>query len=336
MRSRQDRRWGVLCRLAAVLLVVGSACTGRAPTTTPRASHSGSRAPAAGGAAAGGGLIYFWASHDYPAELWSMRPDGSQQRLIYKMRLWAKRPAPSPDGRWIAFDGAPQDTPLPDESRGPQTISDFDVQIVRVDGGGRRTLAGTPEWEVDAQWSPDGSRLSYSRYRPGRVDDWRQSWIWTVGSDGRGARRLARGQFGRWSPDGSRLVLDAPARGSDGDLFVVDAHSGRVLRRLTATPALEQAAAWSPDGRKILFTRYRLDPPWLADVFIVDADGTGERRLTHAAGDDVAAAWSPDGRRVVFTSGRSGSDQVFVMNADGSNQRNLSRNRFEDEATSWQ
>jgi Tol biopolymer transport system component len=65
------------------------------------------------------------------------------------------------------------------------------------------------------------------------VDDWRQSWIWTVGSDGRGARRLARGQFGRWSPDGSRLVLDAPARGSDGDLFVVDAHSGRVLRRLT-------------------------------------------------------------------------------------------------------
>jgi TolB protein len=99
---------------------------------------------------------------------------------------------------------------------------------------------------------------------------------------------------------------------------------------------LEQAAAWSPDGRKILFTRYGLDPPWLADVFVVDADGTGARRLTHAAGDDVAAAWSPDGRRVVFTSGRSGSDQVFVMNADGSKQRNLSRNSFDDEATSWQ
>jgi TolB protein len=98
-----------------------------------------------------------------------------------------------------------------------------------------------------------------------------------------------------------------------------------VLRRLTATPAPEQAAAWSPDGSKILFTRSGLDSPWLADVFVVNADGTGERRLTHAAGDDVAAAWSPDGRRVAFTSRRSGSDQIFVMNADGSDQRNLSQ-----------
>jgi Tol biopolymer transport system component len=290
MRSRQDRRWGVLCWLAAVLLVVGSACTGRAPTTAPRASGSGSRAPAAGSADAGGGLIYFWASHGYPAELWSMQPDGSHQRLIYKTQLWAKRPAPSPDGRRIAFDGAPQDMPLPSQSDEPQMIGDFDVQIVRVDGSGRRTLAGTPEREVDAQWSPDGGRL----------------------------------------------VLDAPTLGSDGDLLVVAAHGGRVLRRLTATSALEQAAAWSPDGSKILFTRYSLDSPWLAEVFVVNADGTGERRLTHAAGDDVAAAWSPDGRKIAFTSGRSGSRQIFVMNADGSDQRNLSRNSFDDEATSWQ
>ena len=232
------------------------------------------------------------------------------------------------DGRWIAFDGDSPGTKRP--------LGDFDVQVVRVDGSGRRTLAGTPDWEVDAQWSPDGSRLSYSRYQDSGPDAWRRSWIWTVGSDGRDARRLARGQFARWSPDGSKLVLDAPTPGSDGDLFVVDAHRGRVLRRLTTTPALEQAAAWSPDGRKILFTRYSLDSPWLADVFVVNADGTGKRRLTHAAGDDVAAAWSPDGRRVVFTSARSGFDQIFVMDADGSNQRQLSRGNYRNEATSWQ
>src|SRR5262249_3003084 len=155
---------------------------------------------------------------------------------------------------------------------------DFDVQIVRVDGSGRRTLAGTPAWEVDAQWSPDGSQLSYSRYQGGGPDAWRRSRIWTVGSDGSGARLLARGPFARWPPDGSRLGLAAPPRGSDGALFVVDAQRGRVLRRLTATPALEQAAAWSPDGRKILFTRYSLDSPWLAEIFVVNADGTGERR----------------------------------------------------------
>ena len=164
--------------------------------------------------------------------------------------------------------------------------------------------------------------------------------LWSMWADGSHQRRIydthQNAKRPTPSPDGCKLVLDAPTPGSDSDLFVVDAHRGRVLRRLTTTPALEQAVAWSPDGRKILFTRYSLDSPWLADVFVVNADGTGKRRLTHAAGDDVAAAWSPDGRRVVFTSARSGFDQIFVMNADGSDQRQLSRGNYRNEATSWQ
>jgi Tol biopolymer transport system component len=114
------------------------------------------------------GLILFW--HDTPwPSLWSVRPDGTGLRRIYHTRQNAKRPRLSPDRKWIAFDGA---------APGKRPLTDFDVQTVRTDGTHRRTLAGTPEYELDAQWSPDGTRLSYSSYRhTGEADEWLGSRI---------------------------------------------------------------------------------------------------------------------------------------------------------------
>jgi TolB protein len=276
--------------------------------------------PGLASSSAGRGTIYFWSDRGRPS-LYAMDPDGSRARPVYRTPQNAKRPTPSPDGRWLAFDGA---------APGKRPMSDFDVQVVRTDGTGRRTLAGSRAYELDPAWSPDGSVLSYTRQTSG---DWRRSAIWLVRLDGRGRRRLARGQFARWSPDGRRLVLDAPTAGSDGDLFVVD-RGGRVRARLTDTPALEQPAGWSPDGRRVVFTRFDRDGP-RADVFVVDAAGGNERRLTRGAAQNVAAAWSPDGRQILFTSDRDGHEQVYAMRADGTQQRNLSRSRSADSATSW-
>ena len=269
---------------------------------------------------AAGDTIYFWSDRGRPS-LYAMAPDGSRVRPVYQTPQNAKRPTPSPDGRWLAFDGA---------APGKRPMSDFDVQIVRRDGTGRPTLAGTSAYELDPAWAPDGALLSFSRQLRG---DWRRSWIWLVRPDGGGSRRLTRGQFARWSPDGTRLVLDTPTARSDGDLVVVD-RNGRVGVRLTDTPELEQPAGWSPDGRQILFTRFDANGPG-ADVWVVDVTGRNERRLTRGSAQDVAAAWSPDGKRILFTSDRDGREQVYVMDVDGTRQRNLSRSRAADTATSW-
>ena len=251
-----------------------------------------------------------------------MRPDGSNQHLIYHAYANAKRPILSPNGSWIAFDGA---------SPSKQPFDDFDVQIVRTNGTGRHTVAGTTANEVDAQWSPDGRRLSFSRWP--RSADWRSSSVWTVGRDGKQLRRLGRGQFARWSPNGKRLVLDAPTKGSDGDLFIVNADgSGR--RRVTNTPDLEQPAGWSPDGRTILFTRYSASGS--TEIAVIKVGGSRARTLATVHGDEAgAAAWSPDGTKILFTNQPGRYAQCFVMNADGSHQHNVSRNKFDDIATSW-
>ncbi len=269
-----------------------------------------------------GGLILFWSESPWPST-WSVRPDGTGLRRIFDTRQNAKRPRLSPDRRWIAFDGA---------APGKKPLTDFDVQTVHVDGSRRRTLAGTPEYELDAQWSPDGTRLSYSSYRhTGEEDEWLGSRIWTVAADGSDRVVLGLGHGARWSPDGKRLVLGAPTTGSDGDLFVMNV-DGTDRRRLLATPELEQPADWSPDGSTILFTQFSREG---ADVMVMDPDGTNVRRLTDTAGFYLAAAWSPDGGTILFTSGGSGAAQLFLMNADGSDIREIAGGRFRGSEPSW-
>jgi TolB protein len=95
-----------------------------------------------------------------------------------------------------------------------------------------------------------------------------------------------------------------------------------------------EPAAWSADGRRILFSSWRNGN--YPEVYTVNADGRRLRRLTRNAREDLAADFSPDGRKILFTSDRSGLRQVYTMNIDGSGVRNLTRSRSSDWATSWQ
>jgi Tol biopolymer transport system component len=84
---------------------------------------------------------------------------------------------------------------------------------------------------------------------------------------------------------------------------------------------------WSPDGRKIAFTRQ--EGFYEFDIYVMNADGSGKRSLTRPR-SSFGPAWSPDGRKIVFFS-RDGNDDIDVMNADGSEQRKLTR----DPGSEW-
>jgi WD40 repeat protein len=59
------------------------------------------------------------------------------------------------------------------------------------------------------------------------------------------------------------------------------------------------------------------------DIWIVNADGTGERNLTNHPADDSLPTLSPDGNRISFISDRSGERFIYVMELDGKNVRRL-------------
>jgi serine/threonine-protein kinase len=59
------------------------------------------------------------------------------------------------------------------------------------------------------------------------------------------------------------------------------------------------------------------------EIYVMNADGSGQRRLTHDPAMDVSPVISPDGTRIAFASRRAGGYDVFVMNVDGSDQRQV-------------
>ena len=84
-----------------------------------------------------------------------------------------------------------------------------------------------------------------------------------------------------------------------GDIYVINA-DGTGLRRLT--DGMEPA--WSPDGTKVAFTRWR-DPRGL---YVIDEDGSNET-LVFGWVAAKGVAWSPDGSRIVFTRWYGGRDE---------------------------
>ena len=100
-----------------------------------------------------------------------------------------------------------------------------------------------------------------------------------------------------------------------------DGSGQRNLTRTRTRMTLNEGAVWSPDGRKIAFTRLSGSAP-APEIYVMNADGSGQRRLTRSTTADIFPAWSPDGRKIAF----DGGGPIHVMNADGSGKRLLTRN----------
>ena len=75
-------------------------------------------------------------------------------------------------------------------------------------------------------------------------------------------------------------------------------------------------------GSKIAFTSDRDEPNVSAEIYVMNADGSGEQQLTDVDGyNSNAPAWSPNARKIAFHSNRGGGvgeSDIYVMNADGS------------------
>jgi tricorn protease len=86
-----------------------------------------------------------------------------------------------------------------------------------------------------------------------------------------------------------------------GKIWLV-ARDGGAARRLTNTPNEETSPVFSPDGKRIAFSRQNGGD---FDVYVIAADGAGEAaRVTMMPEDDFVTGWTPDGKEVIFETTR--------------------------------
>ncbi len=93
---------------------------------------------------------------------------------------------------------------------------------------------------------------------------------------------------------------------------------------MTSSPAhLDQLPVFSPDGRRIVFTRSF--GPRARELFVVPASGGAERQLTFDRQPTYGAAWTSDSREIVFSSNRSGGgESLWRVPVGGGEPRRLS------------
>jgi Tol biopolymer transport system component len=226
----------------------------------------------------------------------------------------------SPDGSKVAFR--------------VWTNGNYQLYVVNADGTDPTNITGAMG-VVHFAWSPDGKMLALTTSQKGNDYD-----VFIVNADGTSLRPVVESplaEYGpQWSPDGTRIAFERwPLRDGDPgtpDLFVLDVVSGEI-NPLVTSPGWDTSVAWSPDGDRLAFVR---GDDRDEEIYVVNADGTGERQLTDIAGGGAERpAWSPDGTKLTFVAHDQEQWDVWVANDDGSGATRLTPTERYDGPAVW-
>ena len=253
----------------------------------------------------GKNIVYFSLNEKNPGYVCIAKRDGSEPRALAKgvVPTSIGNPAAwSPDGGKIAYAGSIDGI--------------LGVYVVNVDGTNQRVLTKIKHGDGinSPVWSPDGKKIAFVSGQ--MFNDWRE-WekadnpaaLYVMNSDGSELKKLAAFKEAPpmllsirrpiyWSPDGTRIAYTFYRKRESehedlfkSDIFVIDFDGPNLdktkLKKVTDgitmydnwMPAINEFVAWSPDGKKILYTaRAMRENGGL--VFIMNENGSEKKRLT--------------------------------------------------------
>jgi dipeptidyl aminopeptidase/acylaminoacyl peptidase len=224
-----------------------------------------------------------------PAQL-QIQTDGAERRTLLNTNWSPRNAVVSPDGRWVAFLADARLRPDSvvtaeadslamrpyDPARDEAPRNDSDIYILSTAGGEPRKLAELIGTENNLAWSPDGRSLAFVS-RPARTG---QAALFVMAATGGQPVNLTSGwryEPGNyeWLPGGI-IAMDAAIGGRTG-LFHVDPRTRQVKEVLGGRRRMS-GFSWDQHGTRAAFIGTSATRP--TELFLVNADGTGERQLT--------------------------------------------------------
>ncbi|MGH9374260.1 MAG: BamA/TamA family outer membrane protein, partial [Vicinamibacterales bacterium] len=145
------------------------------------------------------------------------------------------------------------------------------------------------------------------------------------------------------SPDGSRLMFFSERDLFSIDLYLADAKTGEIIRKVTDTATdahteslqfLTSAGSWDHTGKRFVFPGISRGQPLLT---IVDVDsGRTEREIrVPEVHEIVNPAWSPDGKLIAFSGLIGGFNDLFLYDLDAGQLRRLTTDSFAELDPAW-
>jgi WD40 repeat protein len=145
------------------------------------------------------------------------------------------------------------------------------------------------------------------------------------------------------SPDGKYLAFFSRRGLFSIDLYVADAQTGRIIRRLAgptsgshidAVSFIASSGDWSPDANQFAFIVFAQGNH---EIAILDARRGAITRRVKLPGIGAVnnVAWSPDGRTLALSGMKGGISDIYTLDLNGGTLRQLTNDRYADVHPAW-
>ncbi len=261
--------------------------------------------------------IAFTTLENFYYNLYVIDTDGQNEKLLAKAKQFCGSPSWSPDDRKIIF-----------VKNDDLTSYDNHIYTIDVNGGNELKLTNQ-ENNFSPKYLSDNTIIFSSAV------NYNWSGIYKMNIDGSNKQLLtpANKSFSdpQISPDGSKISVTSNDQ-NGSQIFVMNVN-GSGLKQLTFTVSPSwidisyprdgnYGPVWSPDSKRLAYVSYENGSP---DIFVMNANGTGNKRLTDTPLRDESPAWTKDGNYILFSSNRNlnVSSEIYIMKPEGQLQTPL-------------
>jgi Tol biopolymer transport system component len=145
------------------------------------------------------------------------------------------------------------------------------------------------------------------------------------------------------SPDGKLVAFFARRGLFEIELFVADASTGRVIKKLAgptsnshfdAITFISSSGAWSPDNSRFAFIA-QVEGDHQIAILDVATEKIQKQLRVPGVGAISNIAWSPNGRTIAFSGQHGGLSDLYLIDVEAGTVRQLTNDRYADIQPAW-